>query len=140
MKYLAGFKMVNNIVVGICPVCRRNVNFLDEHYIDMGLDYHESCYLKHLCIVKNKLETKQSKGNITLDEVKYLDDVNKIIINISSESKSQQLKYKNNIKYDNLICKPEIREDFLHSNLEKKMKLLEESRKIEDIKQLTEGD
>lgn len=119
--------MPSDQVVGICPTCRRNVYFMESHYIDSGEDYHESCYVKHLCIVKKKLDTKKIKGSITLDEAQELKDTEQLLIRATSKDESCNM-YSPKRKYDNLVCKPEIREDFLRSNLENKMKLLEKDR------------
>lgn len=151
--------MSQDIVVGSCPICRRNVYFMETHYVDSGIDFHASCYIKHLCIVKNKLDNKKVKGTITLDEAHILEDTDRILINVMSDREDIKTKHILERKYDDLVCKPLIREDFKRSNLEYKIKLLEEERaqrwafecfnvvdtqfKIgsgEEHKQLSEGD
>lgn len=119
--------MVQDDVVGICPICRRNVYSMEPHFVNLGIDYHNPCYVKHLCIVKRKLDTKKSKGSITLDEAKELEGVDQTLIKITSDNENKDFKYSPK-KYENLICKPNIREDYLRSNLNNKMKLLEEDR------------
>jgi len=119
--------MTTDNIVGQCPVCRRNVYFMESHYIEAGIDYHESCFVKHLCIRKSKLESKKSKGSITLDEATELNDTDKMLINTTS-TQEETTKYSPERKYDALICKLVLREECKRSNIERKMKLLEESR------------
>jgi len=115
-------------VIGNCPVCRRNVYFMESHFVESGIDYHESCFVKHLCIRKAKLENKKSKGSITLDEALDLTDTDKMLINATSTD-AEQPKHSPKRKYDELVCRPEIREDCKRTTLDKKFKLLEESRR-----------
>ena len=120
--------MNDDIVIGNCPICRRNVYFMESHFVESGIDYHESCFVKHLCIRKAKLENKKSKGSITLDEANDLLDTDKMLINATATN-TGTTKYSQKRKYDELICRPLIREECKRSTIDKKFKILEESRR-----------
>ena len=120
-----------NSNIGQCPICRIQIDAYEPHDIDNGHDFHPHCWIKHITMKISRLDSKLNKKTITLEEAEELQESKTMLMRSLDEMNHKIIPKKIIEKNLNLITRPELREEYLHSNLEKKMdkqKLLREIR------------
>jgi hypothetical protein len=105
------------------------VHIYDEHYIYEDRNYHQKCYIKVLTIRINKLDKLAWKHEITHEDALELADIRMFRDQAVKDPVCKTYPdYKEKPAYDQLICRPQVRQSVMRSELEASQKRLELAR------------